>query len=102
MDPVSIPLNYDACSCRRLIFRHSKPVAKLHVPKDTTDIAPGDIANAILFLVLDEAKMINGACLPVDRAWGVILTLRCHLSTSAGAKNTLSRTLPLKNSMSLV
>jgi NAD(P)-dependent dehydrogenase (short-subunit alcohol dehydrogenase family) len=42
------------------------------MPRETTDIAPEDIANAILFLASDEAKMINGACLPVDRAWGVI------------------------------
>jgi NAD(P)-dependent dehydrogenase (short-subunit alcohol dehydrogenase family) len=42
------------------------------MPRETPDINPGDVANAILFLVSDEAKMINGVCLPVDRAWGVI------------------------------
>jgi NAD(P)-dependent dehydrogenase (short-subunit alcohol dehydrogenase family) len=42
------------------------------MPRDIPDITTEDIANAILFLASDEAKMINGACLPVDRAWSVI------------------------------
>jgi NAD(P)-dependent dehydrogenase (short-subunit alcohol dehydrogenase family) len=42
------------------------------MPRETQDIKTEDIANAILFLASDEAKMINGVCLPVDRAWGVI------------------------------
>jgi NAD(P)-dependent dehydrogenase (short-subunit alcohol dehydrogenase family) len=42
------------------------------MPRETPDIESEDVANAILFLASDEARMINGACLPVDRAWGVI------------------------------
>ena len=41
-------------------------------PNAIPDISAADIANAILFLASDEAKVINGVCLPVDRAWGVI------------------------------
>ena len=72
VDSVRIHLDSDACSRGRLIVSHYRPVTKLHMPRETTDIEPEDVANAILFLGSDESKMINGACLPVDRAWGVI------------------------------
>lgn len=31
-----------------------------------------EVAKAIVFLLGDQASSINGVCLPVDRAWGVI------------------------------
>ena len=31
-----------------------------------------EVAKAIIFLVSDEARTINGVGLPVDKAWGVV------------------------------
>jgi len=36
------------------------------------DVKGTDVANAVLFLASDQASMINGVCLPVDKAWSVI------------------------------
>jgi len=48
-------------------------VHALHGPIGTLpDIQASDIANSILFLASDEAKMVNGVSLPVDKAWSVI------------------------------
>ncbi|KAL1894931.1 hypothetical protein Sste5346_005618 [Sporothrix stenoceras] len=37
-----------------------------------TDITALEVARAILFLASDAANSINGVCLPVDKAWGVM------------------------------
>lgn len=37
-----------------------------------TDITALDVAKAILFLASEQARSINGVCLPVDKAWGVM------------------------------
>ncbi|EFW98493.1 short chain dehydrogenase reductase [Grosmannia clavigera kw1407] len=39
---------------------------------NTTDITALDVAKAIVFLLSDQARSINGVCLPVDKAWGVM------------------------------
>lgn len=38
----------------------------------STDITAHDVAKTIVFLLSDQAKSINGVCLPVDKAWGVM------------------------------
>ncbi|KAF2684232.1 NAD(P)-binding protein [Lentithecium fluviatile CBS 122367] len=53
------------------------PVVQLHVGKDekgqpVTIIEPNDVARGIAFLASDEAKMVNGALLPIDAAWSTI------------------------------
>jgi len=56
-------------------FSHYSPVIALHHDMSKGQppaITPAEVANAILFLASDQAKMINGISLPVDRAWGVI------------------------------
>lgn len=35
-------------------------------------VTADDVARGIAFLASDEAKMINGALLPVDAAWSTI------------------------------
>lgn len=37
-----------------------------------SDITALEVAKAILFLASDQAISINGVCLPVDKAWGVM------------------------------
>ncbi len=42
----------------------------MHVKgRPQADISKDDVANAIVFLALDEAKKINGVLMPVDNAW---------------------------------
>lgn len=38
----------------------------------TAGITALEVAKTILFLLSDEARSINGVCLPVDKAWGVM------------------------------
>jgi NAD(P)-dependent dehydrogenase (short-subunit alcohol dehydrogenase family) len=66
-------LSYPQRFPRRRVNGKYKPIPAIHTPLGVTlDMLAADIANAIIFLASNEAKMINGACLPVDRAWGVI------------------------------
>jgi NAD(P)-dependent dehydrogenase (short-subunit alcohol dehydrogenase family) len=49
----------------------------MHVAKDEQGqpvpiIAADDVARSIAFLASDEAKMVNGALLPIDCAWSTI------------------------------
>jgi NAD(P)-dependent dehydrogenase (short-subunit alcohol dehydrogenase family) len=57
----------DACS----------PIVQLHVSKDSEGtpvpvVGVDDVARGIAFLASDEAKMINGAMIPIDNAWSTI------------------------------
>ena len=50
---------------------------QLHVSKDSEGtpvpvIGVDDVARGIAFLASDEAKMINGAMIPIDNAWSTI------------------------------
>jgi len=59
---------FDQASYGTIMSVHS-----LHLPQGgAPEIQGNDIANAILFLASDEANMINGASLPVDKAWSVV------------------------------
>ncbi|KAK4167611.1 hypothetical protein QBC43DRAFT_311088 [Cladorrhinum sp. PSN259] len=40
--------------------------------ESTPTITALEVAKTILFLVSDQARTINGVCLPVDKAWGVV------------------------------
>jgi len=54
-------------------YSHLLPCHELHTKTgEKPDITPLEVANAILFLASDQAKMINGVSLPIDKAWGVI------------------------------
>jgi NAD(P)-dependent dehydrogenase (short-subunit alcohol dehydrogenase family) len=49
----------------------------MHVGKDENGqplpiISADDVARSIAFLASDEAKMVNGALLPIDAAWSTI------------------------------
>ena len=53
------------------------PIVQLHVSKDSEGtpvpvIGVDDVARGIAFLASDEAKMINGAMIPIDNAWSTI------------------------------
>ncbi|KAF1976575.1 NAD(P)-binding protein [Bimuria novae-zelandiae CBS 107.79] len=53
------------------------PVVQLHVAKDEQGqhvpiVTPEDVAKGIAFLASDEARMINGALLPIDAAWSTL------------------------------
>ncbi|KAF2033402.1 NAD(P)-binding protein [Setomelanomma holmii] len=53
------------------------PTVQLHVSKDSEGtpvpvIGVDDVARGIAFLASDEAKMINGAMIPIDNAWSTI------------------------------
>ena len=55
----------------------SSPVVQMHVGKDeqgqpVTIIGTDDVARSIAFLASDEARMVNGALLPIDAAWSTI------------------------------
>jgi NAD(P)-dependent dehydrogenase (short-subunit alcohol dehydrogenase family) len=55
------------------MLKFTRPVHGLHASGDNrAPVTALDVANAIYFLASDDARMINGVCLPVDRAWGVI------------------------------
>jgi NAD(P)-dependent dehydrogenase (short-subunit alcohol dehydrogenase family) len=53
------------------------PVVQMHIGKDENGqplpiIGADDVARSIAFLASDEAKMVNGALLPIDAAWSTI------------------------------
>jgi NAD(P)-dependent dehydrogenase (short-subunit alcohol dehydrogenase family) len=53
------------------------PVVQMHVANDSEGtpvpcIGVDDVARGIAFLASDEAKMINGANIPIDNAWSTI------------------------------
>ncbi|EAT91488.1 hypothetical protein HBI56_013720 [Parastagonospora nodorum] len=53
------------------------PTVQMHVGKDSEGtpvpvIGVDDVARGIAFLASDEAKMINGAMVPIDNAWSTI------------------------------
>jgi NAD(P)-dependent dehydrogenase (short-subunit alcohol dehydrogenase family) len=53
------------------------PVVQMHVTNDSEGtpvpcIGVDDVARGIAFLASDEAKMINGANIPIDNAWSTI------------------------------
>jgi NAD(P)-dependent dehydrogenase (short-subunit alcohol dehydrogenase family) len=61
---------------RSQLTRNS-PTVQLHVSKDSEGtpvpvIGVDDVARGIAFLASDEAKMINGAMIPIDNAWSTI------------------------------
>jgi NAD(P)-dependent dehydrogenase (short-subunit alcohol dehydrogenase family) len=49
-----------------------KPTWALNHPIEKPGMQGSEIANVILFLASDQARMINGVALPVDNAWSVI------------------------------
>ncbi|KAK0646127.1 hypothetical protein B0T16DRAFT_153917 [Cercophora newfieldiana] len=55
-------------------FRQIEPVLGLQAKPSAAApmITAMEVARAILFLVSDEARTINGVGLPVDKAWGVV------------------------------
>ncbi|KAL6702897.1 hypothetical protein ACN47E_000859 [Coniothyrium glycines] len=58
-------------------FNSFFPIVQLHVGKDSEGspvpiIGVDDVARGIAFLASDEAKMINGAMIPIDNAWSTI------------------------------
>ncbi|KAF1945300.1 NAD(P)-binding protein [Clathrospora elynae] len=58
-------------------FNSFFPIVQLHVSKDSEGtpvpvIGVDDVARGIAFLASDEAKMINGAMIPIDNAWSTI------------------------------
>lgn len=53
------------------------PVVKMHIGKDENGqlvpiVSPKDVASGIAYLASDEARMINGAMLPIDAAWSTM------------------------------
>ncbi|EXJ89427.1 hypothetical protein A1O3_02494 [Capronia epimyces CBS 606.96] len=71
-----VPGNFDMQA-----FQTFQPVMNLHlhdnddksgVQMATPHIRPEDVAEGIAFLASDQAKMINGAMLPIDTAWSTI------------------------------
>lgn len=53
------------------------PVVELHVGKNDKGqpvpiITPNDVAKGIAYLASDEARMVNGASLPIDAAWSTL------------------------------
>jgi NAD(P)-dependent dehydrogenase (short-subunit alcohol dehydrogenase family) len=53
------------------------PIVQLHVGNDAEGspvpvIGVDDVARGIAFLASEEAKMINGAMIPIDNAWSTI------------------------------
>ncbi|CAO2648199.1 Nn.00g074660.m01.CDS01 [Neocucurbitaria sp. VM-36] len=58
-------------------FNSFFPTVQLHVSKDSEGtpvpvIGVDDVARGIAFLASDDAKMINGALIPIDNAWSTI------------------------------
>ncbi|KAF2855371.1 NAD(P)-binding protein [Plenodomus tracheiphilus IPT5] len=58
-------------------FNSFFPIVQLHVSKDSEGtpvpvIGVDDVARGIAFLASDEAKLINGAMIPIDNAWSTI------------------------------
>ena len=55
----------------------ASPTVQLHVSKDSEGtpvpvIGVDDVARGVAFLASDDAKMINGALIPIDNAWSTI------------------------------
>ncbi|KAK7182321.1 hypothetical protein DPSP01_002378 [Paraphaeosphaeria sporulosa] len=53
------------------------PVVEMHVAKNEKGqpvpvITPNDVAKGIAYLASDEARMVNGALLPIDAAWSTL------------------------------
>ena len=55
-------------------YAQLQPVHALQArPSETAPtITALEVARTILFLASDDARTINGVCLPVDKAWGVV------------------------------
>jgi NAD(P)-dependent dehydrogenase (short-subunit alcohol dehydrogenase family) len=55
-------------------FEQVRPVHELQAKASAggTPITAMEVAKTIVFLVSDQARTINGVCLPVDKAWGVV------------------------------
>lgn len=55
----------------------NSPVVQMHIKKDEQGqpvpiVKSEDIAMGIAYLASDEARMVNGALLPIDAAWSTI------------------------------
>ncbi|KAF2450148.1 NAD(P)-binding protein [Karstenula rhodostoma CBS 690.94] len=53
------------------------PVVEMHIAKNEKGqpvpiITPDDVAKGIAYLASDEARMVNGALLPIDAAWSTL------------------------------
>ncbi|KAL1599834.1 hypothetical protein SLS60_007639 [Paraconiothyrium brasiliense] len=53
------------------------PVVQMHVAKNQKGqpvpvVTTEDVAKGIAYLASDEARMVNGACLPIDAAWSTL------------------------------
>jgi hypothetical protein len=73
----STPSCKSVCSFDRCIADSRSPIVQLHVSKDSEGtpvpiIGVDDVARGVAFLASDEAKMINGASIPIDNAWSTI------------------------------
>jgi len=68
----NIGASMDVSALDQTAFAESGPVHALHTIDGQAPIPPLDVANAIFFLAGDGAKHINGAALPVDKAWGTL------------------------------
>lgn len=56
---------------------YDSPIVQLHVSNDSEGIpvpvvGVDDVARGIAFLASDDAKMINGAMIPIDNAWSTM------------------------------
>ena len=47
-------------------------VAKNEQGQPVPVVTPRDIAQGIAYLASDEARMVNGALLPIDAAWSTL------------------------------
>jgi NAD(P)-dependent dehydrogenase (short-subunit alcohol dehydrogenase family) len=75
--PASIPFCESSPTHVRMYANSHSPTVQLHVDKDSEGtpvpvIGVDDVARGIAFLASDEAKMINGAMVPIDNAWSTI------------------------------
>lgn len=55
----------------------SSPNVEMHVKKNDKGqpvpvVTPKDVAHGIVYLASDEARMVNGALLPIDAAWSTL------------------------------
>jgi len=55
-------------------FEQVRPVHELQAKptEGGTPITAMEVAKTIAFLASDQARTLNGVCLPVDKAWGVV------------------------------
>lgn len=68
---------YDCSRPRVDANKKFSPIVQMHVGKDEQGqpvpiIGTDDVARGIAFLASDDAKMVNGALLPIDAAWSTI------------------------------